>query len=289
MEYEDNKKLSLSDKLKRKFRLVIYKDEDFQPIYQTSYTKFRFLSIWITSGILIIAMIYSLIAFTPIRETIPGYPTSNLKRELIKYYKLTDSIEQALSLQDQYFESFRTAILGKEPQNLERITDSLMNLYESGNTTPIYEIGETEFYEDNDSYKYHINNDKKINANISSLLFFTPVKGMVTNKFNSQESHFGTDIVASSEEVVKATLPGTVTLATWTIETGHVIQVQHDHNIVSFYKHNAELLKKEGSHVDAGEPIAIIGNSGELTTGVHLHFELWHNMIPIDPELYIKF
>ena len=111
----------------------------------------------------------------------------------------------------------------------------------------------------------------------------------MTNKFNSNENHFGTDIVSETSEVVKSTLPGTVILASWTLETGHIIQIQHANNLISVYKHNAELLKKMGNRVEAGEPIAIIGNSGELTTGPHLHFELWLNGSPINPEDYIIF
>ena len=112
---------------------------------------------------------------------------------------------------------------------------------------------------------------------------------MVTNSFNAGENHFGTDIVAAPNEVVKAAMDGTVILATWTVETGYVLQIQHDNNLISIYKHNAELLKKVGNVVRAGDAIAIIGNSGELTTGPHLHFELWHNGTPVDPEQYIVF
>ena len=112
---------------------------------------------------------------------------------------------------------------------------------------------------------------------------------MVTNAFNGTQNHYGTDIVAGSNEVVKATLPGTVTLTGWTLETGYVIQIQHADNILSVYKHNAELLKHMGDRVKAGEPIAIIGNSGELTTGPHLHFELWYNGTPLNPQDYISF
>jgi murein DD-endopeptidase MepM/ murein hydrolase activator NlpD len=130
---------------------------------------------------------------------------------------------------------------------------------------------------------------KKINTALSSTLFFPPVKGLVTNTFNSKSEHYGTDIVASANEVVKATLGGTVTMAGWTLETGYVIELQHENNIISLYKHNAELLKHIGDRVKAGEPIAIIGNSGELTTGPHLHFELWYNGTSLDPQQYITF
>jgi murein DD-endopeptidase MepM/ murein hydrolase activator NlpD len=125
--------------------------------------------------------------------------------------------------------------------------------------------------------------------NLSQLHFFTPLRGVITNSYNQETDHFGTDIVAGPNEVIKATLEGTVIVANWTLETGYVIQIQHENNLVSIYKHNAELLKKVGNRVLAGEPIAIVGNSGEITTGPHLHFELWYNGSPVNPEDYIVF
>jgi murein DD-endopeptidase MepM/ murein hydrolase activator NlpD len=112
---------------------------------------------------------------------------------------------------------------------------------------------------------------------------------MVTNSFNPLNNHFGTDVVAGPNEVVKATLDGTVIMASWTLETGHVIQIQHANNLISVYKHNAELLQKVGMKVKAGDAIAIIGNSGELTTGPHLHFEIWQNGVPLNPEDFVVF
>jgi murein DD-endopeptidase MepM/ murein hydrolase activator NlpD len=119
--------------------------------------------------------------------------------------------------------------------------------------------------------------------------FFTPVKGLVTNEYNPKENHFGLDIVAHPNEVVKVTLDGTVILSSWTMETGNVIQVQHQGNIISVYKHCASLLKKVGDKVQTGDAIAIVGNSGELTTGPHLHFELWRNGKSMNPKDYIVF
>jgi murein DD-endopeptidase MepM/ murein hydrolase activator NlpD len=124
---------------------------------------------------------------------------------------------------------------------------------------------------------------------MSKLHFFSPIKGLVTNSFNAIQNHYGTDIVGAPNEVVKATLGGTVVMATWTLETGYVIEIQHDNNLISVYKHNAELLKRVGDHIRVGDPIAIMGNSGELTTGPHLHFELWYKGTPLNPEDYISF
>jgi murein DD-endopeptidase MepM/ murein hydrolase activator NlpD len=290
MEWDENiKSVSFAERLKRKYRLIIFSDSDFEPIFKVHYSKWFFHFSWIGTVVFFIATIFSIIAFTPVRVLIPGYPSNSLKESLISNAQLVDSLEFELQRRDQYFANMQNIVLGKEPVNLSLAGDS-MNKDEDYSVLNFEEAAHSEGLSGDESNNiFVINNDKKLNSSISSLHFFTPVKGIVTNKFKSQNNHFGTDIVASSEEVVKAILPGTVILASWTLKTGHVIQLQHDNNLISLYKHNAELLKKEGQYVDAGEPIAIIGNSGELTTGPHLHFELWHNMVPINPEDYIRF
>jgi murein DD-endopeptidase MepM/ murein hydrolase activator NlpD len=130
---------------------------------------------------------------------------------------------------------------------------------------------------------------KEKQRNIKNLSFYLPADGIVTSKFDFSKEHFGVDIVAKHNAAVKATLDGTVIFSGWTMETGYVIAIQHKENITSFYKHNSVLLKKVGEMVKAGQPIAIIGESGELTTGAHLHFELWHRGAPVNPEDYIIF
>jgi murein DD-endopeptidase MepM/ murein hydrolase activator NlpD len=124
---------------------------------------------------------------------------------------------------------------------------------------------------------------------LASLLFFPPLKGMVTSKQDIAAGHYGVDVVAKLNSRVSSALDGTVVFAEWTMETGYVMIIQHDQNIVTSYKHNAELLKKQGEKVKAGEVIAIMGNTGKETTGPHLHFELWVNGNPINPEDYISF
>ncbi|MFH1321536.1 MAG: M23 family metallopeptidase [Bacteroidota bacterium] len=130
----------------------------------------------------------------------------------------------------------------------------------------------------------------RVSANkISRFLFFTPLKGLITDTFSLSRNHYGIDIVAPKNEAVKAALDGTVILATWSSETGFVIGIQHENNLLTIYKHNSVLLKKEGNHVKVGEVIAIIGSSGELSTGPHLHFELWYNSNPLNPQDYMVF
>jgi murein DD-endopeptidase MepM/ murein hydrolase activator NlpD len=126
-------------------------------------------------------------------------------------------------------------------------------------------------------------------SNVSSFLFFTPLKGFISNDFDPRNKHYGIDIVSRKNEPIKATLDGRVIFAGWTLETGYVISIQHKYDLVSFYKHNSTLLRDQGAFVKAGEAIAIIGGSGEVSTGPHLHFELWYNGNPVDPKEYISF
>jgi murein DD-endopeptidase MepM/ murein hydrolase activator NlpD len=126
-------------------------------------------------------------------------------------------------------------------------------------------------------------------SSIVGFLFFTPLKGIITSEFNPAQGHYGIDIVSKQNEAVKSVLDGTVIFSNWTLETGYVMSVQHSQNIVSIYKHNSVLLKKTGEYVRAGEPIAIVGETGEQITGPHLHFELWNDGRPVNPKDYITF
>ena len=132
------------------------------------------------------------------------------------------------------------------------------------------------------------NNSGKATA-LSQIHFFVPINGVVTNHFDSAADHFGIDLVSGPNSRISAILGGTVIFSGWTLETGYVIYIQHESNLISVYKHNSELLKTAGDKVKAGEAIAIIGNSGELTSGPHLHFELWHDGTALNPEQYIDF
>jgi murein DD-endopeptidase MepM/ murein hydrolase activator NlpD len=137
--------------------------------------------------------------------------------------------------------------------------------------------------------KFSLTLGNKNNTGISGYFFFSPVKGMVTHSFNMAEGHFGVDVAAKENEFIKAVLDGTVVFSGWTASDGFVIQLQHGNNLMSVYKHNSDLTKHVGDRVKAGEPIAIIGNTGESSTSTHLHFELWYNGTPVNPQDYIVF
>ena len=143
--------------------------------------------------------------------------------------------------------------------------------------------------ESEEQYNLLATDEGDASKGIAAFFFFTPLKGLVTASFDPGKEHYGVDVAAAKNEAVKACLEGTVIIATWTSETGHVIQVQHGNNLVSVYKHNSVLLKKSGDRVNAGEAIAIIGESGELSSGPHLHFELWYEGKPVDPSEFMTF
>jgi len=277
---------------KHRFRITIYNDHTFEEIWQTRLTK---LGTFTLIGAVILSLIVLttiLIAFTNLREFIPGYPDGNMRRNIIMTAYRLDSLENELHIRDQYFSNINAIISGKEPADFQSLQDTSKN-YENITFSKSVEDSLLRIQiEQEEQYNLSASEyeENKKGSKIINQHFFTPLKGVVTSKFNPVDNHFGTDIVAESNTIVSAVLDGTVIMAGWTLETGYVIEIQHGNNIISVYKHNAELLKDIGTVVRAGETISIIGNSGELyTSGPHLHFELWHNGKPIDPEQYIIF
>jgi murein DD-endopeptidase MepM/ murein hydrolase activator NlpD len=282
---------SLWKKFRHKYRLSIYRDETFEEVLNLKLTRLNLLALLGGCIFIFLIIVISVIAYTPVRELIPGYPNEKTIRTIYMNNYRLDSLEKEIEKRDAYFENLRRIIAGEKPeQGMEEGKTS------TGKVTVAVNPGKSKAdsalrnqVEPKDQFALSAIENRKIRPALFNVLFFPPVKGMVTNAFNNQQGHYGTDIVAATNEVVKATLPGTVTMAGWTIETGYVIEIQHADNLISIYKHNAELLKHMGDRVKAGEPIAIIGNSGELTTGPHLHFELWYNGSPLNPQDYISF
>ncbi len=277
---------------KHRFRITIYNDHTFEEIWQTRLTKLGTFTLIGAVIISLIALTTILIAFTNLREFIPGYPDGNMKRNIIMTAYRLDSLENELHIRDQYFSNINAIISGEEPvdfQSLQDTSKSYENITFSKSAEDSLlriQIEQEEQYNLSTS-EYEENNKE---SKIINQHFFTPLKGVVSSKFSPVDNHFGTDIIAEPKSIVSAVLDGTVIMAGWTLEAGYIIEIQHGNNIISVYKHNTELLKDIGTVVSAGETISIIGNSGELyTSGPHLHFELWHNGTPIDPEKYIIF
>ena len=286
----DNKKKDtrLKNKLRNKYRLIIYNDKTFEEVWFMKLSRLNILAWGGSSLIFFIVLLFVFIAYTPVREFIPGYPDGSMRRNIILNSLKVDSLEREIQLRDQYLFNLNAIIAGKEPESFENEIDTSVRYENISFKKSRYDsLFRAQFEQEE---KFNVVNESNFPRNsIANVHFFTPVNGIVTNSFNDTQNHFGTDIVAGPNEVVKATLDGTIILTSWTIETGNIVQIQHDNNLISVYKHNAEILKHMGNRVQAGEPIAIIGNSGELTTGPHLHFELWHKGKPVNPEEYITF
>lgn len=286
-EIRENKKLI--HKLNAKFRLVLLQEETFKEKGYVKFSRLNLITLFSIFILLFIAVIWSLIAYTPIRELVPGYPDVRMRNNIIQNKIRLDSLEMEIQYRDQYFANLKAVIEGEQPVNTSQpVMEYTGNLRNPQNNPAEMINNPTSSRQESNAGLYSLVSGNRDNM-LENVHFFSPVRGLVTNSFNPLTNHYGADVVAGPNEVVKATLDGTITMASWTLETGHVIQIQHEHNLISVYKHNAELLKKVGTRVKAGDAIAIIGNSGELTTGPHLHFELWQNGVALNPENYILF
>ena len=288
--------MAKNDKKKRnwrdKYRFSVINDTSFEEVWRVRLTQYNAFLLITAIVLSIVGATASLIAFTNLRELIPGYPDVTMRRNILMSAIRLDSLERELILRDKYFANLNAIISGHEP----------VGLYSAQDTTGYYnEISFRKIPEDS-ALRARVEKDEKYNLTLGSssaesvttslagLHFFPPVKGIISGKYDIRTKHFGTDIVTRPKSPVSAALDGTVIFTGWTMETGFVIQVQHPNNIVSVYKHNSTLLKETGDLVRAGEPISIVGGSGELyTSGPHLHFEIWYKGSPLDPEKHILF
>jgi len=288
------KKIKWYNKLKWKYRLVFMHDETLEERLTFRLTR---LNVFIALGTITIILIFLtsvLIAFTPLREYIPGYTNVGLIKDLYDLQLKTDSIEQDLNRKDLYIENLKRIISGEEIVEDLALPKDTVTKYSEIRLTRSQEdsILRVEIENQSKYSLYQIETAEKVSQRsmtLGNMLFFTPIKGVITNVFDTDKQHFGIDIVSRKNEAIKSVLDGTVILSTWTVETGYVIGIQHPQGIVSFYKHNSALLRRVGDIVKAGEAIAIIGETGELTTGPHLHFELWSQGTPVNPQDYISF
>jgi murein DD-endopeptidase MepM/ murein hydrolase activator NlpD len=288
---ERKKRKRIVRKLQHKFRLVIMNAETFE---EKAALKLSPMNVIVFIGTIMISLItltLYLIAFTPLREYIPGYTDIDMRRTMVGLSRNADSLEMKMRANDLYLANFQN-ILEDKPDVSKPVKDTLQTtLYDSIKRLQVSEDDSLlrMLVESKDQYELLSSSKPAFSSGIGSFAFFTPVKGTIVTPFSQLKKHFGVDIVASPDEVVKTTLDGTVIFSNWTSETGYVIGVQHSNNLFTIYKHNSALLKKEGDFVKAGEVIAIIGNTGELTAGPHLHFELWYNGNPVNPLDYISF
>ena len=288
---EEQGKKKLYKKLRNKYRLVILNDSTFEEKVSLRLSPLNVFTIIGSFALILMLSVAVIIVFTPMREYIPGYTDVDLRSDVVDLAFRSDSIEKELEIRQQYLDNLGIILSGKPiPMEKTDHVDSSRNYDEISYTRTAEDSMLRAYVESED--QFNISSAVEITPNkfgIRNFTFFSPISGTVTNEYDRDNDHYGIDIVAPENEAIKSCLDGTVVFAEWTVETGFVIQVQHSNNLLSIYKHNAVLLKKAGEFVQAGEIIAIIGNSGELTTGPHLHFELWFNGNPIDPREYMVF
>jgi murein DD-endopeptidase MepM/ murein hydrolase activator NlpD len=289
----EKKKNKFFQKLKVKYRLVVMNADTFEEKVSLQLSRLNVFIVLGALSILLIVITTYIIAFTPLREYIPGYGSSESNRNIRELMLKADSLEEDLKNKDLYLYNIRNIIEGKEVvDKLPDKPDSVKNDYSNLNFTKSQDdsLLRVEMQQqDRNNIAVSDNSTGSSITSISSFFFFTPLKGIITNNYDPANEHYGIDIVAAKDEAIKSTLDGTIIFAGWTLQTGYTIAVQHQDNLISVYKHNSALLKQEGDYVKAGEVIAIIGESGELTNGPHLHFELWYDGTPVNPRDYMVF
>ncbi|MBP5571058.1 MAG: M23 family metallopeptidase [Bacteroidales bacterium] len=276
------------NKIKR-YRLMVTNDESHEKVYSFRVTRVGFLVAVILCLCSLVGGIYALVIFTPLRHTVPGYPDANFRRQAIQNAIKIDSLETAMTRWQMYSENL-SRVLGGE-QTL--VLDSIVN----NNSTRYLQRENEKYLKTRDSLlRAKVNKEEAFGVSsgaqrhlpIEGVHFFTPLKGVISNGYDIA-SHPAVDITAPKNSVIKSVLDGSVVAAGWSDEYGYTITIQHEGDILSTYKHNSKLLKKQGDKVTAGTPIAQVGNTGSLTTGAHLHFELWYKGEAIDPTKYISF
>lgn len=287
---KDKKKSRIFKKLKNKYRLVILNDSSFEEKFSYRLSPLNIVTLVISFAVFIILLVSVVIIFTPLREYIPGYTDVTLRQDLTSMVLKSDSLEKELRQNNRYLEDLNTILHGGLPDQIDSLTEETLIVDHVPEKVALSKEDSVlrEYVEREDAYSL-ATSKSKVDQERGGVYFFAPLKGSITDEFDISKNHYGIDIVAPKNEAIKATLDGTVIFAEWTVETGYVIQLQHNNNLTSIYKHNSVLLKKAGERVKAGEAIAIVGNSGELTSGPHLHFELWQDGVPLNPLEFINF
>ncbi len=289
-ERADGRGRPLLRKLRSVYRLVLIDDSNFEERFSIKLSRLNVLILTIAAFTLYGLMVTAIIVFTPLKKYIPGYSDQRTKIDAHRSTLKADSLEVQLGMRDLYIDNLRNVLRGDLPVDSATLFIPIdvkpdMSDLAPGRSDSLLraKVDKEEAYDVTESGAA---SDRR---ELAGVVFFPPLRGMITSTFDRGQGHFGIDIVAAANAAVKVCLNGTVILSSWTTDSGHVIQVQHRNDLVSVYKHNSVLLKKVGDRVKAGEAIAIVGNSGELTTGPHLHFELWLNGEPVDPQNYMVF
>lgn len=273
-------------KLLHKYRLVILNEETFEERFSF---KLNRLNVFVFSTLFAFFLIFAttfIIAFTPLREYIPGYSSTGLKKKATRLAYETDSLRKILLVNEQYLTSIKKVLTG-DVKTVDFNKDSIIEVAKTDPTVLIQTSRKDSLLREKVAKEDKYN--PLIADNDQQYTLFAPLKGTISQNYDAKAKHYAVDVVAAKGSPVKAVADGTVIFAEWTAQTGNVIILKHNNNLISVYKHNATLTKEQGELVKGGEVIATVGNTGEFTTGPHLHFELWRDGYPIDPTNFIDF
>ena len=275
-------------KLFNDYKVVVSSEDTFEEKLAFKASKINVFVLMLVYSVILISFTISIVFFTELRELVPGYSSSDLLNRAIYLTQKTDSLERQIELNNKFYKSIEDVLSGNTDKFIERdnITiDSSLNEKNFFSISPNSEDSILRNYVDSQD-KFNLTKNELV---IENKMFFSPIKGDITQAFNFEENHFAIDIAADIGTPVKSILDGKILFSEWSVDTGHVIIVDHGDNIVSVYKHNSKSLKEQNDFVQAGEVIAYSGNQGSLSSGPHLHFELWKNGTPIDPEPLLNF
>ena len=288
MSKKKKKDKKFTKKLLHKYRLVILNEDTFEERFAIKLTRLNVFILTSLSAISLVFFTILLIAFTPLREYIPGYSSAKLKKQATTLNYKTDSLVNELELNKRYYASIRKVLTG-DVASLEFNRDSILQAEK--NDVGVLEVATNK---EDSLLREKVDKEDKYNlfessGDQSNYVLFPPVNGAISEGYNFEEKHFAVDVVVAANTPVKATADGTVFFAEWTVETGYVVIIEHNQELISVYKHNSSITKSQGDLVKAGEVIAMSGNTGELSTGPHLHFELWSKGYPVNPTNFIDF
>lgn len=273
--------------IKFKYKLTIINENTLEEVVGIHVSKLNGLSVLLSACTVIFLIAADIIAFTPLRNYLPGYMNSEVRSQIVANALRADSLQAALERQSRYVMNIQDILSGQVKADTVQSIDSLTNL----RAEKLMERSkkEEEFrkqYEEKERYNLTAVTDVR---DAAGLIFYRPLRGVMSAGFNPEKRHFGIDLTASPNESILAALDGTVIMAAYTAEWGYVIQIQHPQNFISVYKHCGSLMKREGEQVKGGEVIALVGKSTEDGDQPHLHFELWHRGNPTNPEKYVVF
>ena len=285
-------------KKENKFRLIITDNKTSKEKFSFSFSIGNITLLTVSVIFIILVISFFLFAYSPLKEYIPGCNNKSTMEAIYKLNKVADSLENDIRQKNIFINNIKR-ILNNE--------DTINDVYADFTVNKNYDTISIESSKEDSIFRVEFENEQMFNLYFSENIknkgfsknfkketirdfnFFVPVHGIITSGFNINENHYGIDIVTGKNEIIKSTLPGTVIFSNWTLATGYVLAIQHKANIISVYKHCSVLLVKEGDPVNAGDPVAITGQTGEQQTGPHLHFEVWYNGTPVDPEQIMLF